>query len=216
MPEQVAAAIKPINTGEIHLWQLLLSDDRQVSENWLDPEELTRFKNFSGSVQARRYLVSRCALRQILANQLGTAPQELSFSIQPGGKPFIASPECDLQFNLTHTADIGLLAVARGMAVGIDIERIRSLKTRNRIARRIFKPSESRLLEQMPESERDGYFFQLWTSMEARQKCHGSGIFGDKISQRSVGLHQFQPMPGYCAAIAWADPSVHPKLRNYG
>jgi 4'-phosphopantetheinyl transferase len=215
MPDQRPFAVNPVDAVEIHLWQLLLSDAQPARESWLDQVELIRFQSFSGPVQARRYLVFRCAIRQILGNYLGVVPEELNFSIQPGGKPFIASPDCDLQFNLTHTGDVGMLAVSRGLAVGIDIEQIRPLKNKHAIARRVFRPTEIRLLEETANDEQDEYFFQLWTCMEARQKCHGSGIFGDKIGNQSVGIHQFMPMPGYCAAVAWEDPSVDPSLRFF-
>ena len=67
----------------------------------------------------------------------------------------------------------------------------------------------------MAEDKQDEYFFQLWTSMEARQKCRGNGIFGDKVSSRSVGIHQFRPLPGYLAAVAWDQPSVKPSLQFF-
>ncbi len=215
MPDPLAVAAKPIDTGEIHLWQFVLSDEQQASESWLDQDEVIRFRNFSGPVQARRYLVSRCVLRQILAGYLGVSPEKMNFDLQQGGKPFIASPDCDLQFNLTHTGDVGLLAVSRGMAVGVDIEQIRPMKLKHAIARRIFKSTEVKSLADVTKDEQDEYFFQLWTSMEARQKCRGSGIFGDKVSNHSVGIHQFIPIPGYCAAVAWEDPSVRPSLRFF-
>ncbi len=215
MPDPFPVAAKSIATGEIHLWQLVLSDDRQASESRLDQDELIRYQNFSGPVQARRYLVSRCVLRQILAGYLGVAPEKMKYSVQLGGKPFIASPDCDLQFNLTHTGDVGLLAVSRVMAVGVDIEQIRPMKLKHAIARRVFDSTEAKSLADMAKDQQDEYFFQLWTSMEARQKCRGSGIFGDKVGNQSVGIHQFIPMPGYCAAVAWEDPGIQPSLRFF-
>ena len=215
MPERAAAAADAIKVGEIHLWGLVLSDDQHAMETWLDQGEIQRLRNIFNPVQARRYLVSRCALRQILGNYLGTAPRELSFAIEPGGKPYIATPDSALQFNLTHTGDIGMLAVSSGMAVGIDIERIRPLKTRHAIARRVFTAEESKMLEQLPDKERDNYFFRIWTSLEARQKCAGNGIFGARIKRQSVGLHPFQPLPGYWAAVAWENPSLQPRLMFY-
>ena len=212
MSDSTPLAAKMINAGEIHLWQLALSDEQLAPESWLDQDEHIRFQSFSGPVQARRYLVSRCALRQILAGYLDIAPEDLKFDLQQGGKPFIASTDCDLQFNLTHTGDVGLLAVSRVMAVGVDIEQIRPMKLKHAIARRVFKSTEVKSLADAAKDKQDEYFFQLWTSMEARQKCSGSGIFGDKVSNQSVGIHQFIPMPGYCAAVAWEDPGIQPSL----
>lgn len=215
MSDQAAIATATINTDEIHLWNLLASNDQQATVSWLGPDELARYQGFSVPLQAGRYLVFRCAMRQILGAYLGIAPQEVSFAIQEGGKPFIAIPDCDLQFNLAHTGDVGMLAISSGMAVGIDIEQIRSMNSRHRIARRIFSSDEIRLLAELTEDKQDEYFYQLWTSMEARQKCRGKGIFGDKISSRSVGIHQFSPLPRYLAAVAWDQPSVKPALQFF-
>ena len=212
MPDQAAIAPAHVNPGEIHLWKLLASDDQQATRSWLGPDELTRYQGFSVPLQARRYLVFRCAMRQILGAYLGIAPEGVSFAIQQGGKPFIGIPGCDLQFNLAHAGDVGLLAVSRGMAVGTDIEQMRPLRSRHRIARRVFSSDETRLLAELAEDKQDEYFFQLWTSMEARQKCRGNGIFGNRVSRRSVGIHQFSPLPRYLAAVAWDQPSVKPAL----
>lgn len=205
----------PVNTSDIHLWQLDLSDVQQTAESCLDQDEQTRFHDFAGSAQARRYLASRCAMRQIIGQYLGIEPQDVQFSIQQAGKPVIAPADCDLHFNLTHTGDVGLLVVARGMAVGVDIEQIRSMKHKQSIARRTFEPTEVKALAETPEAEQDEHFFRLWTCMEARQKCKGHGIFGFKVSSQSVGMHQFIPIPGYCAALAWEDLSVQPSLQFF-
>lgn len=215
MPDQAAIAIGPVNPGEIHLWTLLASNDQQAVVSWLGAEELARFQGLTVPLQARRYLLFRCAMRQILGAYLGIAPRDVSFTTQQGGKPLIAVPHCDLQFNLAHTGDVGLLAVSSSMPVGADIERVRSMNSRHRIARRIFSPDEISSLAELTEDQQDERFFQLWTSMEARQKCRGSGIFGDRVSSRSVGMHQFRPLPGYLAAVAWDQPLAQPSLQFF-
>ena len=215
MPDEQTIAPALVNAGEIHLWKLLASADWRAKQSWLGAHELARYEGFSAPLQARRYLVFRCAMRQILGAYLGIDPSAVSFSIQPEGKPLIGIPGCDLQFNLAHTGDVGMLAVTRGMAVGMDIEQLRPMKSRHGIARRIFSPDELNLLAGMAEDRQDEYFFQLWTSMEARQKCHGRGIFGNKVGSKSVGIHQFKPMPGYFAAVAWNQPWVKPALQFF-
>ncbi len=204
-----------IESAEIHLWQLHHTGTEVLSESWLDTLELARVAGFSSQIQSRRYLAFRCAIRRILSSYLDVAPQTLRFSIAAGGKPVISSPDCNLQFNLSHTGDRGLLAVARDMQVGVDLEAVRSLKYRQGIAERVFSPSEIKLLSQTPAEKWDQVFFQLWTCMEARQKCKGKGIFSDKISNQSVGLHQFTPMPGYCGAVAWDDPTVEASFKYF-
>jgi 4'-phosphopantetheinyl transferase len=67
-------------------------------------------------------------MRTILAAYLNTTPRELAFSYARKGKPELA-PDFSgarLRFNLAHSRDHALLAVTRGLSVGIDIEFIDS------------------------------------------------------------------------------------------
>ncbi len=213
MPDQIPFAANSIDTDEIHLWQLQLSANHQASLSWLDQHELSRYQEYIRPALARRYLTSRCAMRQILSDYLGIDPARLNFSIQQGGKPVIESADFDLQFNLSRTGDVGLLAVARRMAVGVDIEKLRSMERKHKIAQRMFDRSEIDSLLDAPEDSQDEYFLELWTCMEARQKCMGNGIFGNKVSRESVGIRVFTPAPEYCAAVAWDNPSIRPILK---
>lgn len=69
-----------------------------------------------------RSLEAHCAIRRILALQLGIDPRYLEFDTTTVGKPFLARPAQNLEFNLSHPGRHGLIAVARDRSVGVDIE----------------------------------------------------------------------------------------------
>jgi 4'-phosphopantetheinyl transferase len=117
------------------------------------------------------WLVRSCdaheALRTILETVTG-APVE--FAVAEKGKPYLpGAPE--VRFNLAHSHDLALIAVALGVDVGVDIERLRPLPEYAAIAERFFPPSEREGLD-----ERD--FFRRWTRIEAKLKARGVGLYG--------------------------------------
>ncbi len=93
----------------------------------LSSDELARAARFHFERDRTRFSVARAALREILAHYLGTSPAEIAFVYGDHGKPALAPPYGDLRFNLSHSHDLALCAVARGSEVGVDVERIREL-----------------------------------------------------------------------------------------
>ena len=111
------------------------------------------------------------------------------------GKPYFASPFDTVGFSWSHSGTMALLAVGRGPAgfeLGVDVEVLRPRPRALELARRFFAPSESALLEALPEAERLKTFLALWTAKEAVLKAHGGGL--------SYGLHR--------AAFSLADGEV--------
>ena len=105
--------------------------------NWLPPtpaETGNAARLVSGPLR-RRYLRSHAALRAILGAYTSTP---LDFAMAEHGKPYLlACP--DLRFNLSHSHDMALVAVTRGIEIGVDVERFRPclLYTSDAIVHRI-------------------------------------------------------------------------------
>jgi 4'-phosphopantetheinyl transferase len=132
------------------------------------------------------------ALRTILETVTG-APVE--FAVAEKGKPYLpGAPE--VRFNLAHSHDLALIAVALGVDVGVDIERLRPLPEYAAIAERFFPPSEREVLD-----ERD--FFRRWTRIEAKLKARGIGLYG--LGLDLDGDWTVEPIdagPAFAAAVA--------------
>ena len=113
-----------------------------------------------------------------LSHGIGRAPAELHFSYASFGKPSLAS-DCaadSLRFNLSHSGDIALYAVARQREVGIDLERIEPKFAGDGIAERLFSRNEVAKLRSLPASARLHAFFNCWTRKEAYVKARGAGL----------------------------------------
>jgi len=144
----------------------------------LSPEERRRAMRFVRESDRRRFQLCHVALRSILGDWLGTEPARLRFATGSWGKPALDRPfsEAGLEFNLSHTADLALVAVTRGRRVGIDVEAIRPLRDLLGIARRVLSPSDFERLARLAPGRQVAAFWLAWTSNEACLKAVGSGL----------------------------------------
>jgi 4'-phosphopantetheinyl transferase len=99
----------------------------------------------------------------------------MTFGVTPRGKPHLVNPSIDLRFNLSHSGDMALVALALGREVGVDIEHERPVEYL-KLARRSFAPAEADALERMPPSAHATTFFQCWARKEAFIKALGEGL----------------------------------------
>lgn len=147
-------------------------------EGLLNAEEKARAARYLDPLAARRFTACRGQLREVLGACLEKEPQELRFTCGHLGKPALAGAESPplLHFNLTHSRDLGLLAVSLAGPLGIDLEFLQIDFDHLAVARRYFGPSESAALEGMGQAERAAAFCRIWTRKEALLKGWGCGL----------------------------------------
>jgi 4'-phosphopantetheinyl transferase len=170
----------------------------------------------------------RQPLREVLARYLECTPGEVRFVDSPAGRPALAGPPpAPLKFNWSHSGSHALIAVARGIQPGIDLEHLKRRPRALALARRYFAPEEWQQLAALPESDVEAAFLRLWTAKEALLKAHGSGLsFGlHRVSLRLVEdqaqltsfegeqtadwqLHRLAIVDGYTAALGWRGPPM--------
>jgi 4'-phosphopantetheinyl transferase len=167
-----------LEDGEIHLWHAspdMHSSDLDLSR-LLSADELARMFRFRFESDQRSFLFCRGMLRMLLASYLGTSPAELRFAYSAHGKPSLAAPFGDLEFNLSHTAGLALFGICRGRRIGLDVEHIRKDFNVMEIAGRFFSSAEKLALAGMPETSKYDAFFHCWTRKEAFVKAQGEGL----------------------------------------
>ena len=209
----------------IHVWQAALDPgERSLArlEALLSPDEKARAGRFRFERDRNRYIAGRGALRQLLGAYAGIAPGKLEFVYGEFGKPALseasASASGGISFNLAHSADLAVYAIARERTLGIDVERIKPESAGEEIARRYFSPREVQHLLALCPEERVKAFFRCWTRKEAYLKALGTGLqtpldsfsvslLPDEPAEFLSGvepcwrLFAFQPADGYVAAL---------------
>jgi 4'-phosphopantetheinyl transferase len=167
---------------------------------WLTPDERMRAARYHFDADRRRFAWTRGVLRALLGSYVGCAPGEICLSAGPMGKLQL-DPSCDgLRFNVSHSHEWALIALARGRDVGVDVEHHRSLRhDLFAIAERFFAPAEVEALRALEPAGQEPAFFRIWSRKEAYIKATGEGV--------SAGLDTFGVSIG-------VDPAV--SLRVYG
>jgi len=211
--------------GEIHLWCARLSADpaeHDLLQQTLSADERERAARFRFEQHRNAFVTARGMLRRILSWYTGTPPEALAFVYGDRGKP--ALPDSGFHFNLSHSGDLALYALARESRLGVDIEHIHRVADAEGIAKRFFSAGEYSALMALDPAQREQAFFRCWTRKESYIKALGDGlaapldrfqvalapgqppsfieIDGDPQAAREWSLFDLTPAEGYVAAIA--------------
>jgi 4'-phosphopantetheinyl transferase len=171
----------PWPDGEVHVWRATLHAPAKSFAEFgqcLSPDERQRYDRFRFERDRKRYLVGRGLLRALLGCYLDMTPDQLRFDYTSFGKPHLAlgSARQELQFNLSHSGELLLIAVAAGRALGIDVEQVRADIDAGAIAARYFSANEQAALAELAGTEQIDAFFDCWTRKEAYIKAKGDGL----------------------------------------
>jgi 4'-phosphopantetheinyl transferase len=166
----------------VHIWRAALDEDGWPGPERLPGAERERFDAFLRRQPASRWLAARWALRRVLASYLSEEPAAIELEVEERGKPRLRNGG-ELEFNLSHSGGLALVAVAHGRSVGVDVEVIGQ---RHPLA-----------------------FYEDWVRKEAHLKCLGVGL-GAPPPPARVAITPIEVSPGYAAAVAVAGAEVGP------
>lgn len=214
----------------VHIWRvglaLSISTLQELAQT-LSPDESQRAARFRFDRDRDRFIGGRGSLRAILSRYLKTNPAELRFCYGSSGKPALkhSSGNLTLEFNLAHSQDLMLCAIAQNARIGIDLEYLRPVSDLKQLTHRFFAAQEHRAIQALPIDQQLPFFFQHWTCKEAVLKAVGEGLAD--LSEVEVAITDsrvdlvrwvekspfvdawrielFSPAPNYTAAIAVND-----------
>lgn len=147
------------------MYQLLSADERE------------RVRRFRRVADVKRSIIGRGYLRILLGWAIGLRAEELQFEYGEFGKPSLAARHgSELQFSVSHSGNLVLIALARGRSVGVDVEMVRTDMDVTELATRFFSIAESEKLLALTGLALYEAFFACWTRKEAYVKAMGRGI----------------------------------------
>jgi 4'-phosphopantetheinyl transferase len=170
---------------EVHVWRASLDQPEsslRLFNETLSAEERARAGRYRFEADRKRSIIARGLSRLLLGRCLGRPPKQLEFEYNAFGKPSLArlskthASNPALQFNVSHSGDVVLLAMAFDRVLGVDVERMREEMTSPEIAARYFSPAERQALFGLAPELRGEAFFACWTRKEAYLKARGDGL----------------------------------------
>lgn len=160
--------------GTLEIWRVDL-DSPTGGDDVLSSAEHERAERFRFDQDRVRWTRSRAVLRRLLARHLGCEPSDVEITSGPNGKPGLEGGR-GLEFNLSHSGGVALIAFAIGSPVGVDVERVRSVRDPLGAARRVLGPDVLERLRSLAPAERGPEFLRAWVRYEAALKCRGSRL----------------------------------------
>lgn len=171
-----------ISAREIHVWAFSLEvslETRLQCSRWLSESERERADRLRFEQLRNHFIVAHGCLRHILSRYSDSPPGALEIVQAVGEKPRLARggpPEESLRFNLTHSHGQGMMAVAKGFEIGIDLEQVRDEVEHVKLAERFFSRAERDFIKTEKGERQRTLFFRHWVGKEAVLKATGVGL----------------------------------------
>jgi 4'-phosphopantetheinyl transferase len=216
-----------VNTDgpEARVWRLDLADtawDVAAEAEILSRAERDRAARGVPDVQRRRILL-RAALRRLLGGLLELPAHRVPITVVDG-RPRLAaeagSPRLDV--SCSASANVGLIALAWGVPVGVDVQRHDEEEALRSFGEGWLTTAEQTALRRLPRQDRLAAVTRCWTQKEAVLKGLGVGL---RRSPATVGtpvadagrcgdwsLSAVGVPPGYVASLAVRAPSFRAEI----
>lgn len=198
----------PALERSVHVWAVRLDDDSVdlgQAREFISANERERAERFKFERDRRRYLIAHAALHGILHRYLPISSEPLSFDYGSNGKPKLSPTigPAGVQFNLSHSNELALLAVTPRGEVGVDIEYVKENFEFQDIAEKFFTAKEVAAMRSLPAELQRRAFFKCWTSKEAFLKAKGTGLSG-KLDEVEIALTATQEAQVTAGVPGWS------------
>lgn len=179
MPQQRPEA------GECHVWYAdvaQLTHEQQTSLSaLLVPAERTRWRSFRHPGAAALYLVGHALVRVVVADAVGVPGAELTIHTvcalcgDNHGKPQVVDGG-GIEYSLSHSGTLALVAVADTVPVGVDVETATSDVDLDVIAPTLLGAGEREVIAALAPERRRLAMLRYWVRKEAVLKATGHGL----------------------------------------
>lgn len=168
----------PLGLNAVHVWDFPVTGDTSLDpfSTLLSADEQARAARFRFEKDARRFTVTRASVRAILARYLAGSARDLQFEYTKLGKPSLTSAALNIDFSVSHSGELAMLAIALERNVGVDLEFTRRDVEIEKLSERFFSVRERESIRALSGARRVAAFFRCWTCKEAFLKAQGVGL----------------------------------------
>jgi 4'-phosphopantetheinyl transferase len=213
-PDWQRFAANRLNHNTVHIWCCSIAEHTEyLREGDIPAAEWQQGGRYLKPADQLRFRISRKMLRQVLSHYLDGGPQQMEFLYGAFGKPYLKN-HGDLHFNLSHSGDQILLAVA-GFEVGIDTEQHNSNFDFEPLLAECFCVAEIEYIKTSIDPTTACY--TVWTRKEAILKRSGTGIavhLPDINSLADSNTYSWEK-EGYHHAVAVTEESIAFEFYRY-
>lgn len=218
-------AIPPLAAGCCQIWWAPASAAGPQLLDLLDEHEHRRLARLLRGQDRALFLVAHALIRIVAARHVAARAPEIRYArgVPSHGKPRFAGPATGLEFSISHSGGRAVVAVSHAVAVGLDVEQVRTESPEPSLIAAVLGPDEQRELLALPRPVRAGAFCRYWTRKEAVLKATGDGLTvspeqiavtapgdapalvhwaGSRRPVQPVHLYDLDAAPGYAAALA--------------
>ncbi len=145
---------------------------------WLDEKERAHRQRYLHRGPRRRFALCRTALRALLCRRLGCRNERLAFGASDHGKPYalVQGEPAPISFNVSHSGEHGLIALAEEGRLGVDVEERRVRRDLDGLIRTVLGQEEQAQLASARGYRKLHLFYDFWTLKEALVKALGLGL----------------------------------------
>jgi len=147
-----------------YLWNILSYDEKNQAEKFIN----VTLKN--------RYIISHGLLRHLLSFCTIIKPQDIQYSTNQFGKPFLKNDKYRVQFNISHSKDYAVYIIALDYKIGIDIEWKDNTLNFQELIEFLLSPTEIIIFNKLDPETQFHMFYDIWTKKEAIIKAIGQGL----------------------------------------
>ncbi|ULU24013.1 4'-phosphopantetheinyl transferase superfamily protein [Dyella terrae] len=147
---------------------------REDAASLLSTYEAGRAARFRHALDHDTYTIAHAFWRVALGAALNSDPAAVELVRSAHGQPLL--PDSGLCTSLSHSGTMVAVAIARGAAIGVDIEGFPSRTPLHDLTGALCTPQEAAAMSELDGEARSRALLDLWTRKEALLKAFGVGL----------------------------------------
>lgn len=215
---------------DIHVWSV--GTGGQESDVYLLPDEERRRAELLRAGKQRIYVAARIALWQLLTSALGCSQSDMRIDHRcrhcgdpDHGKPTLVGIENKVDFSVSYSSELALIAIGFSTNVGVDIQEVVPGSQPHRWC---FSTLEQQYLTRLDDEQRDHATTRSWARKEALAKADGRGLALPLSSVVTTGpaaqwilpsrrwrVQDLDVAGGFAAAVAYDAPSSNVRFMSW-